>query len=88
MIGGVVRCCSPRTAFATSSGGTVSLRHHSLYPCHNIFYRLGVRGRNDHEIAVAFRTVPKMTYLPLIPILGPFGGNQLIVALKTVCAEA
>ena len=29
-----------------------------------------------------------MTYLPLIPIFGPFGGNQLILALNAICSEA
>ena len=33
---------------------------------------------NDLERAVAFRTVPKMKDVSLIPILGPFGGNQFI----------
>jgi hypothetical protein len=28
-----------------------------------------------------------MTYLPSIPILGPFGGYQLIVALNAICPE-
>ena len=76
-----VLCDQPRPKNVASS-------HDIFYPFHNIFYRLGVRRRNDLERAVAFRAVPKMTYLPLIPILGPFGGNQLIVALKAVCPEA
>ena len=32
--------------------------------------------------SVAFPTAPKMTILMLTPILGPFGGDQLIVALN------
>jgi hypothetical protein len=34
------------------------------------------------KTAVAFPTAPKMTILMLTPILGPFGGDQLIVALN------
>jgi hypothetical protein len=57
------------------------------YPSHNIFYRLGVCMRNDFERAIASRAAPKVTYLSSIPILGPFGGNQLIVALNAICPE-
>ena len=66
----------------------VASSHNVFYPSHNIFYRLGVRRRNDFERAIAHRAVPKMTYLPLIPILGPFRGNQLFVASNAICAEA
>jgi hypothetical protein len=53
----------------------------SLIPCHGIFHHLRV----DDGLEGA---VPKMTYLPFISILGPFGGNQLIVALNAICPEA
>jgi hypothetical protein len=66
----------------------VASSHNIFYPSHNIFYRLGVRRRNDFERAIAPRAVPKMTYLPLIPIFGPFRGNQLFVASNAICAEA
>jgi hypothetical protein len=33
------------------------------------------------ETAVAFPTTPNMMDVPLIPILGPFGGDQLMTAL-------
>ena len=59
----------PRRASVASS-------HDVLYPSHNFFYRLGVRGRNDFERAIASRAMPKMTNLPLVAILGPFGGNH------------
>jgi len=40
------------------------------------------RKRDDRlEVEVTFPAVPKMTDLPLIPILRPFGGNQLVTAL-------
>jgi hypothetical protein len=65
----------------------VASSHDIFYPTHNIFYRLGVRRRNDFERAIASRAVPKVTYLPSIPILGPFGGNQLIVASNAICPE-
>jgi hypothetical protein len=70
----------PQRASAASS-------HDIFYPSHNIFYRLGVRRRNDFERAIAARAVPKMTYLPLVTILGPFGGNQLVVASNAICPE-
>jgi hypothetical protein len=71
----------PQRASAAASS------HDIFYPSHNIFYRLGVRRRNDFERAIASRAVPKMSYLPLVTILGPFGGNQLIVALNAICPE-
>src|ERR1019366_9972955 len=43
---------------------------------------------NGLETAVAFAAVPRMTHLPLVPILGPFGGNQPIVAAHAVLPEA
>ena len=73
-------CDQPRRASVASS-------HDIFYPSHNIFYRLGVRRRDDFERAIASRAAPKVTYLPPIPILGPFGGNQLIVALNAICPE-
>ena len=73
-------CDQPRRASVASS-------HDIFYPSHNIFYRLGVRRRDDFERAIASRAVPKVTYLPPIPILGPFGGNQLIVASNAICPE-
>jgi hypothetical protein len=39
------------------------------------------------EIAVAFPTVPNMMNLPLISVLGPFGCNQLILALSALHPE-
>ena len=58
--------------------------------CPDIFYRLGVGRKRDERLktAVASPTVPNMMDLPLIPILGPFGGNQLIAALNALGAEA
>jgi len=50
-----------------------------------ISHRLGVG--SGLEIGVALWAAPKMTDMPLIPILGPFGGNQLIVALSAVHPE-
>ena len=76
-----VLCDQPRPKNVASS-------HDIFYSFHNIFYRLGMRRRNDLERAVAFRAVPKMTYLPLIPILGPFGRNELTAALNAVRPEA
>ncbi len=67
---------------------SVASSHDVFYPFHDISYRFGVRRRNDLERAIASQAMPKMTYLPLIPILGPFGRNQLIVALSAICAEA
>jgi hypothetical protein len=49
-------------------------------PLHVIFHRLCVD--DGFKTAVAFPTAPKMTILMLTPILGPFGGDQLIVALN------
>ena len=70
----------PRRASVASS-------HDVFYPSHNIFYRLGVRRRNDFERAIASRALPKMTNLPLVTIFGPFGGNQLIGASNAICPE-
>ena len=70
----------PQRASAASS-------HDIFYPSHSIFYRLGVRRRNDFERAIASRALPKMTYLPIVTILGPFGGNQLIVASNAICPK-
>jgi len=65
-------------------------RQDIFYPSHNPFYRLGVgRERDDRlEAEVTFPAVPKMTDLPLIAILGSFGGNQLIVASNAFHPEA
>jgi hypothetical protein len=82
------------TAFAVSRvplalGVALSeLFRKSFYPAHNIFYRLCVRSWNDFERTIAYRAVPKMTDLPLIPVLGPLRGNQVIVALHAICTEA
>jgi hypothetical protein len=40
------------------------------------------------ETGATFRAVPNMTDLSLIAILGPFGGNQLIVAMGAAHPEA
>jgi hypothetical protein len=40
------------------------------------------------ETIVAFPAAPNMMDLSLIPILGPFGGDQLISALNAVHPEA
>jgi hypothetical protein len=74
-------CDQPQRAGVASS-------HDMFYPSDNIFYRLGLRGRNEFEGAIASRAVPKMTYLPPIPIFGSFGGNQLFVASNAICPEA
>jgi hypothetical protein len=66
---------------------SVASSHDIFYLSHNICYRLGVRRRNDFERAIASGAVPKMTYLPLVTIFGPFGGNQLIVASDAICPE-
>jgi hypothetical protein len=49
-------------------------------PVVRYFHRLCVD--DGFKTAVAFPTAPKMTILMLTPILGPFGGDQLIVALN------
>jgi hypothetical protein len=71
----------PQRASAAASS------HDFFYPSHNIFYRLGVHSRNDFKRAIASRAAPKVTYLPSISILGPFGSNQLIVASNAICPE-
>jgi hypothetical protein len=65
-------------------------RQDIFYPSHNPFYRLGVGRKRDNrlEAKVTFAAVPKMADLPLIPILGPLGGNQLIVASNAFHPEA
>ena len=73
-------CDQPQRASVASS-------HDIFYPSHNIFYRLGARRGNDFERAIASRAAPKVTYLPPIPIFGPFGGNQVIVASNAICPE-
>ena len=55
-------------------------------PYHGIFRHLRVD--DSFETAVAFATTPMMTILLLAPILGPFGGDQLIVALNALRPEA
>jgi hypothetical protein len=40
------------------------------------------------KTAVTFPTAPKMTILMLTPILGPFGSDQIIVALNALHSEA
>jgi hypothetical protein len=70
----------PQRASAASS-------HDIFYPSHNIFYRLGVRRRNDFKRAIASRAAPKVTYLPIVTIFRPFGRNQLIVASNAICPE-
>jgi hypothetical protein len=47
-----------------------------------------VRRPSDLERVIAFRAAPKMKNMSLIPILGPFGGNQLIAALNAVRPKA
>src|ERR1019366_2397370 len=42
---------------------------------------------NGFKTAVAFAAAPMMTDLPLIPILGAFGGNQPIVAAHAIYAK-
>lgn len=51
-------------------------------------WQVSVHGRNDLEAAVAFRAVPKVDDVPLIPMLRPFGGNQLSFALDAFYSEA
>jgi hypothetical protein len=48
-------------------------------PLSRSFYRLGID--NGLETVVAFPTPPNVMDLPVIPIFGPFGGNQLLTAL-------
>jgi hypothetical protein len=43
---------------------------------------------DGRETTVTFPTLPKMTNAPVIPMLGPFGGDQLIVATDTAHPEA
>ena len=62
---------APRTALSDQpQGGIIFPSHDSFYSSHDIFYRLGVRRRDDLETAVAFRATPTMKNVPLIPILG------------------
>jgi hypothetical protein len=51
---------------------------------------LGVGRKQDErlETAAAFPTVPNMTGAPIAPVLGPFGGDQLITALNAFHPEA
>lgn len=51
-----------------------------FYLCHDFVYRIGVRRGNDLETEVAFWAMPKMNDLRIIPVNGPFGGNQLTIA--------
>jgi hypothetical protein len=60
-------------------------RRENIVPFLFISHRLGVD--EGFETAVAFPTAPNVMDLPLIPIFGPFGGNQLIVALSAVHLE-
>jgi hypothetical protein len=65
-------------------------RWKNIVTCHDIIHRFGVGRKRDYrlETAIAFPTLPNMMDLPLIPILGPFGGNQLTVASDAVRPEA
>ena len=47
--------------------------------CRNAFHRVALA--DGFETTAAFPTVPNMMDLPLFPILGPIGSNQLIAAL-------
>ena len=51
---------------------------------------LGVGRKQDErlETAAAFPAVPNMTGAPIAPVLGPFGGDQLITALNAFHPEA
>src|SRR5579863_7562123 len=57
-------------------------RRMNIVPFRVVFHRLGVD--DSFKTEVTFPAAPKMTNMLLIPILGPFGGNQLIVALGAV----
>jgi Caspase domain len=57
-------------------------------PMDELAARFPVRRPNDLEGVIAFRAAPKMKDMSLIPILGSFGGNQLIAASNAVCPEA
>jgi hypothetical protein len=40
------------------------------------------------KTTVTFPTLPKMTNVAVIPMLGPFGGDQLIAAMDAAHPEA
>jgi hypothetical protein len=61
-------------------------RRENIVTCPDFFYRLDIG--EGLETAVAFPAVPNMMDLPLISILGPFRGKQLITALNTPHSEA
>jgi hypothetical protein len=48
-------------------------RREYIIHCHGIFRHLRVD--DGFKRAVTFPTAPKMTNVPLTPMLGPFGGN-------------
>jgi hypothetical protein len=56
-----------------------------LVPCHDVLHRRSVGRTKDLglETALAFPTVPNMTDLSPVPILRPFGSDQLIGTLDT-----
>ena len=61
----------PRTALCDEQ------RRQNVVRRHDIIRRDGRNQNRGLETAVAFRAAPKMADVPLIPILGSFGGNQL-----------
>ena len=54
-------------------------RDGKICPLLQSFYRFGID--KCLKTVVAFPTAPNMMDLLLTPILGPFGGNQLLTAL-------
>jgi hypothetical protein len=65
-------------------------RRKTIVPCREIFHLLGVGRKQDErpETTAAFPAVPNMTAAPIAPVLGPFGGDQLITALNAFHPEA
>jgi len=73
---GMVVCRSPRTVLCDQ------LHRGNFVSSSVIFHRFGVD--DGFETIVAFPTAPNMMDSPLIPILGPFRGKQLITALGAI----
>ena len=77
---GAALWCSPRIALCDQP------RRQGIVPCCAILHRAD--DDDGFKTAVTFPAPPQMTILLPTPVLGPFGSNQLIVALNTAHAEA
>ena len=69
----------PSTAYAPNGDGEISSPVESS---------VIVASDDGLKTAVTFPTLPKMTNVALIPMLGPFGGDQVIAAMETAHPEA